>query len=189
MYRRLGSLISPNQSRPLNNPAARDALMSKARHLYRSEMDHVSIKPDLTKTQQEADRILREEAKSLNAARPCDARGSFSWKVVGYPGHSSRRLVKSYLRAQNPNQILIVKTRRASTHPAIQLPTTHPVAQLPTTLLQREVSFAPLYFPFLRFCHSVMVTHLSQHRDRCVMGHMWAKYAHGIPPGIPWRWV
>ena len=31
---------------------------------------------------------------------------------------------------------------------------------------------------------SVRLTHLSQHRDRCVMGHIWAKYAHGIPPGI-----
>ena len=58
-----------------------------------------------------------------------------------------------------------------------------------TLFVQREVSFAPHHFPFLRFCHSVRVTHLSQHRDRCVMGHMWAKYAHGIPPGIPWRWV
>ena len=42
---------------------------------------------------------------------------------------------------------------------------------------------------FSSFCHSVRVTHLSQYRARCVMGHMWAKYAHGIPPGIPWHWV
>ena len=43
-----------------------------------------------------------------------------------------------------------------------------------------------LHFPFLlSFCHSVRVTHLSQYRARCEMGHMYANYAHGIPPGIP----
>ena len=50
--RRLGKL-EPNKSRPLlvsfNDPEARNALMSNARYLFRSAMDHVSIKPDLTK--------------------------------------------------------------------------------------------------------------------------------------------
>jgi hypothetical protein len=54
----------------------------------------------------------------------------------------------------------------------------------------REACFALLHFTFFHYhllhLHlSVRLTHLSQHRDRCVMGHLWAKYARGIPPGIP----
>ena len=78
-------------------------------------MDHVSIKPDLTKPQQQEDLKLREEAKSLNLARPSDERGPFLWKVVGCPGHSSRRMVKNYLPVHGSNRIPLL-TRPAITH-------------------------------------------------------------------------
>ena len=76
--RRLGK-VEPNRSRPLlvsfSDPEARNALMSNARFLFRSPMDHVSIKPDLTKAQQQADLKLREEAR--RAEKSHDDRGHF----------------------------------------------------------------------------------------------------------------
>ena len=117
--RRLGKL-EPNKSRPLlvsfNDPGARDAFMSNARFLARSQMDHISIKPDLTKDQQQVDLKLREEAKRLNLERPHDEHGHFLWKVIGCPGQPSRRLVKSYPPLQGANRFPIPKPRPAITH-------------------------------------------------------------------------
>ena len=74
----------PDKSRPLlvnfTDPEARDALLNNARFLARTNMDHVSIKPDLTKDQQNADIKLREEAKRLNLQKPQDDRGLFCGK-------------------------------------------------------------------------------------------------------------
>ena len=119
--RRMGR-VEPSKSRPLlvcfTDPEARDALLNNARFLARSEMDHVSIKPDLTKAQQDADVKLREEAKKLNLEKPHDERGHFLWKVIGRPGQPSRRLIKNYLPLQGPNNTPIHEPRRALTHPA-----------------------------------------------------------------------
>ena len=117
--RRLGK-VEPNKSRPLlvsfSDPGARDAFMSNARFLARSQMNHISIKPDLTKAQQQVDLNLREEAKSLNLQRPHDERGHFLWKVIGCPGQPSRRLIKSYLPQQGANRIPLPNPRPAITH-------------------------------------------------------------------------
>ena len=118
--------VEPGKSRPLlvafTDAEARDALLNNARFLARSDMDHVSIKPDLTKAQQDADIKLREEAKKLNLEKPHDERGHFLWKVIGRPGQPSRRLVKNYLPAQGPNLTPIREPRRApnnKTPPAV----------------------------------------------------------------------
>ena len=63
---------------------------------------HVSVCPDLTKTQQIEDRKLRHEVQKLNEENPIKDKGAFLWKVVGVAGQPSRMKVKVY--AQPPPQ-------------------------------------------------------------------------------------
>ena len=123
--RRMGR-VEPGKSRPLlvafSDAEARDALLDNARFLARSELDHVSIKPDLTKDQQSADLKMRDEAKRLNIKKPHDERGHFLWKVIGRPGQPSRRLIKQYLPLQGSNLTPIRVPRHALNQTSSQSP-------------------------------------------------------------------
>ena len=60
---------------------ARRDVLDSARKLAGSELDMVSVRPDLTKQQQEQDRAFRSETTRLNSANPEDDRGrSYFWK-------------------------------------------------------------------------------------------------------------
>ena len=74
----------------------RTTVLKATRNLSTSQFKHVSLRPDLTKTQQKEDKDLREEVKRLNLDEPLDDNGPFLWKVVGTPGQPNRRKVKIY---------------------------------------------------------------------------------------------
>ena len=96
---------APSKSRPLlvsfKSPLSRKSILTNAKKLSNSSLEHVSVCPDLTKNQQKEDRKLRDDVKQLNAENPSDEKGAFLWKVVGVPGQQNRRKVKIY--QQNPN--------------------------------------------------------------------------------------
>lgn len=100
--------VDANQPKPrpllvsFKSPSSRKDILTNAKKLAKSPLAHVSVCPDLTKTQQTEDRKLREEVKKLNAENPTDDKGAFLWKVVGVAGQRSRRKVKVY--AQTPPQ-------------------------------------------------------------------------------------
>ena len=86
------------QVRPLllsfKDVQAQKSILSNAKKLANSNYIHVSVKQDLTKSQQKIDKDLRNEVKTLNESQPVDNNGPFLWKVVGMPGTPSRRKVK-----------------------------------------------------------------------------------------------
>ena len=96
---------TPPRPRPLlvsfKTPQFRKDVLANAKKLSKSNWKHVSVCPDLTKTQQKEDKQLRDEVKQLNAENPSDGKGSFLWKVVGVPGQISRRKVKIYQNDPN----------------------------------------------------------------------------------------
>ena len=96
----------PPKPRPLlisfNTPQSRKDVLANAKKLFNSNWKHVSVCPDLTKTQQKEDKQLRDEVKQLNVEKPSDDKGSFLWKIVGVPGQASRRKVKIYQSNTNP---------------------------------------------------------------------------------------
>ena len=92
--------VSSQRCRPLlvsfKSTDSRTKVLKAARKLSTSQFKHVSLRPDLTKTQQKEDKDLSEEVKRLNLDEPYDDNGPFLWKVVGAPGQPNRRKVKIY---------------------------------------------------------------------------------------------
>ena len=97
-----------SKPRPLlltfNSVQAKKNVLSNSRNLAKSTFKHVSICPDLTKTQQTEDKKLRNEIRILNEENLSDDKGDFLWKVVGVPGQASRRKVKIY-KERIPNAV------------------------------------------------------------------------------------
>ena len=55
----------------------RSEILKNTRKLAKSVFSHISVCPDLTKTQQKDDQQLRNEASELNAENPQDEKGCF----------------------------------------------------------------------------------------------------------------
>ena len=70
-------------------------ILKNAKKLAKTTYDHVSICPDLTKSQQQQDKSFRKEIDDLNTEEPEDDNGAFLWKVIGIPG-LNRRKIKIY---------------------------------------------------------------------------------------------
>jgi hypothetical protein len=78
---------------------AKSTLIKNSRYLADSDMDHVSVAPDLTEKQRRAERDLQLEAEKRNAEiSEEDAAKNLVWKVVGKRGQ--KRLIKVYDREQ-----------------------------------------------------------------------------------------
>ena len=101
----VATLAPTSKPRPLlvsfKAPHLRRDILANARKLSKSNFKHISVCPDLTKTQQKEDKQLRDEVAQLNTEKPLDDKGPFLWKVVGVPGQSNRRKVKIYERDPN----------------------------------------------------------------------------------------
>ena len=75
-------------------------VLSAAKNLAKSTLAYLSIAPDLTKKQREADNELRDEKDKRNRELPRDEAKNWEWKLLGIRGN--RRLMKVKRHKKRP---------------------------------------------------------------------------------------
>lgn len=118
MVTRLGKKADQNSNRPLlvglKNVTCSQKILENAKLLANVDSaKNISIVPDLTKKQREADAKVREEAKTLNNNMDDDEAKNWLWRAVGQRGQL--KLAKTRRKEDNvQSQGVPAKTRTTS---------------------------------------------------------------------------
>lgn len=114
--RRLGARML-DKPRPLlvgmRSEQVKDHLLEKARNLMKTQYNHISIVPDLTRRQRETDDDLRKEAERRNrdGLTEEERAKNIKWVTVGRKG--ARKLIKREFREYGSHPTATATTARA----------------------------------------------------------------------------